>query len=101
MEIYFATYTQRQQAHFSLLYAIALDKNYIDTTDVGVILPAVEYYEHHGSKEDRMKSLFYLGRIQSNAGEYSDAIVSQLKAQSLAYEVGDTYWKAMLASSLG
>lgn len=84
-----------------MLYAIALDKNYIDTTDVGVILPAVEYYEHHGSKEDRMKSLFYLGRIQSNAGEYSDAIVSQLKAQSLAYEVGDTYWKAMLASSLG
>ena len=33
----------RERAQFALLYAIALDKNYIDTTDIGVIRPAVEY----------------------------------------------------------
>lgn len=89
------------KAKYHLLLAMALDKNYIDTTDAGVIMPAVEYYDRHGSKEDRMKSLFYLGRIQSNAGNYSDAMVSQLKAKSCADEVDDTYWKAMSASAIG
>ena len=37
--------TRRLQAHYALLQAIALDKNWIDTTDVGVIMPAVSYYK--------------------------------------------------------
>lgn len=89
------------RAQYSLLYAMALDKNYIDTTDVGVILPAVDYYDHHGPKENLMKALFYLGRIQTNAGDYQDAMMSQMKAKSYADEVGDVYWKAMLSSALG
>lgn len=91
----------RVKAKYHLLLTMALDKNHIDTADVRVIIPAVKYYEHHGSKKDKMKSLFYLGRIQSNAGDYSDAMISQLKAKSYADEVGDIYWKAMLASALG
>ena len=34
-----------EKAKYSLLYAMAIDKNYIDTTDAGVIMPAVDYYE--------------------------------------------------------
>lgn len=88
-------------AKYHLLLAMALDKNHIDTADIKVISPAVKYYGQHGSKEDKMKTYFYLGRIQFNAKEYSDAMVSQLKAKSYADEIGDTYWKAMLASALG
>ena len=80
---------------------MALDKNYIDTTDVGVIMPAVDYYGHHGPKDNLMKALFYLGRIQTNAGNYQDAMMSQMKAKSYADEIGDVYWKAMLSSALG
>ena len=89
------------RAQYSLLYAMALDKNYIDTTDVGVIMPAVDYYGHHGPKDNLMKALFYLGRIQTNAGNYQDAMMSQMKAKSYADEIGDVYWKAMLSSALG
>lgn len=39
--------TTKQRAYYSLLYAKALDKNYIDTTDVSIIEPAVEYYSKH------------------------------------------------------
>jgi hypothetical protein len=36
------------KAKYALLKSIALDKNYIDTTDTRIIAPAVEYYKHHG-----------------------------------------------------
>lgn len=39
----------KERAQFALLYAIALDKNCIDTTDVCVIRSAVEYYLIHGT----------------------------------------------------
>lgn len=93
--------TRALRAKYSLLHAMALDKNYIDTTDIAVVMPAVEYYENNGSKENRMKSLFYLGRIQSNSGKYSDAIIAQMKAKVYADELDDTYWRAMLTSALG
>ena len=36
--------TKAEKAKYSLLHAMALDKNYIDTTDTRIIAPAVEYY---------------------------------------------------------
>ena len=36
--------TRSLRAHYALLHAMALDKNWIDTTDVNVVMPAVEYY---------------------------------------------------------
>lgn len=78
-----------QRARYSLLYSIALDKNYIDTTDTRVIMPAVRYYNHHGTPDEKMKSLYYLGRVQYNAGEYESAVVSLTKAKELFLSVDD------------
>ena len=47
----------KERAQFALLYSIALDKNYIDTTDIRVIRPAVEYYSKHGTAWQKMHSL--------------------------------------------
>ncbi|MBP5549656.1 MAG: hypothetical protein J6X63_04155, partial [Bacteroidales bacterium] len=33
--------SKANRGHYSLLYAMALDKNYIDTTDMSVIQPAL------------------------------------------------------------
>ncbi|MBO5194183.1 MAG: hypothetical protein J6B62_04740 [Bacteroidales bacterium] len=66
---------QRMKAEYSLLYAMALDKNYIDTTDVSVVMPAVKYFDTHGPEDKAMKAWFYLGREQENGGEYEDAII--------------------------
>ena len=41
--------TRSLRAHYALLHAMALDKNWIDTTDVNVVMPAVVYYDRHPS----------------------------------------------------
>lgn len=93
--------TAKGRASFSLLYAIALDKNSIDTTDVRVVMPAVQYYDRHGSSQQQMKSWYYLGRIQSNAGDYSAAIVSFHSALEAAEQTDDIRMKGMIYSQIG
>lgn len=65
--------TRALRAHYALLYAMALDKNWIDTTDTGVIMPAVSYYSRHKSLDRRAKAYYYLGRIQQNAKQFDEA----------------------------
>lgn len=48
----------KERAQFALLYAIALDKNYIDTIDIGVIRPAAEYYSKHGTARQKMLTYY-------------------------------------------
>ena len=61
--------TRSLSAHYALLHAMALDKNWIDTTDVNVVMPAVEYYAKHGTADQKMKAYYYLGRIYENKGD--------------------------------
>lgn len=70
----------KERAQFALLYAIALDKNYIDTTDIGVIRPAVEYYPKHGTAWQKMLTYYYEGRIHFNAKRDAEAIICQMHA---------------------
>ena len=73
--------TRRLKARYALLYSQALDKNYIDLTTDSIIRPAVRYYRHHGSAEDRLKTLYYLGRIKENAGDNENAMRCYLEAE--------------------
>ena len=78
-----ATLTTRSlRAHYALLHAMALDKNWIDTTDVNVVMPAVNYYAKHGSADQKMKSYYYLGRIQQNGHDMNAAIISFTKSEA-------------------
>lgn len=81
--------TRSQKARYSLLYSMALDRNYADTTDTRIIMSAVKYYERHGSPDDRLKALFYFGRMQVNAGEYDKAVVTLSRALEYSDEVSD------------
>ena len=74
---------QKDYAYYSLLYAKALDKNYIDTTDVSVISPAVSFYENIHSTEKLALSLYYLGRIQQNSLDIKESMLSFTKAEKL------------------
>lgn len=69
-------HSSKWKARYALTKAIALDKNYIDTTDIGFILPALYYYKRIGSKEDLIKAYYYYGRIKYNSQDYQSAIVS-------------------------
>lgn len=88
--------TKAVKARYSLLHAIALDKNYIDTTNVNIVMPAVYYYQKHGTVEDLFKAYYYLGRIQYNAGDYNSAAVTFSKAESLENKVQNYQAKGLL-----
>lgn len=91
-----ALYTKSDKAQYSLLHAIALDKNYIDTTNVNVVMPAVEYYRKHGTADETLKSYYYLGRINENAGDINSAAISFSIAESYASEATDNQMKGLL-----
>ncbi|MBQ7517930.1 MAG: hypothetical protein IJU13_05840 [Bacteroidales bacterium] len=75
--------TKKSLAFFSLLYEKALDKNYIDTTDIEVIMPAVRFYEKKNDVDKLFQSLYYLGRIQQNAGDITASSISFTRAERL------------------
>ena len=93
--------TKKLQAHYALLHAMALDKNWIDTTDVNVVMPAVRYYDRHPSGDRRAKAWYYLGRIQQNGMDYPAASISLLKAERYAEASIDTSFKVILYLSMG
>ena len=87
---------RKERAQFDLLYAMALDKNYIDTTDVSIIEPAIAYFRNHRDNNRLVASLYYQGRIQQNAGNYSSAAVSFAEAEGLISHCKDKMLKARL-----
>lgn len=91
---------QRMKAEYSLLYAMALDKNYVDTTDIDVVMSAVKYFDTHGPEDKAMKAWFYLGREQENGGEYENAIISYTRAKELSQNSDDLRFRALIASGI-
>ena len=87
--------TKRQKALYSLLCAMAFDKNYIDTTDFSVIQPALDWYENHNDGDHWVASLFYAGVIKYNSRDYPNALAFFQQANGAANSV---YWKAMSVS---
>ena len=88
--------TKKLRAKYALLYAMALDKNFIDTTDVSVIMPAVDYYKRHGNPDERLKIHFYLGRIYLNAHRLDKAAYEYSLAESEAEKSQDLVQKGLL-----
>jgi len=92
--------TKTQRARYSLLYTMALNRNWIDTTDLRVIQPAVTYYERHGSKDDKMKMYYYLGTVQHNAGNLEDAIANYVRSMEYSSESDNLIFRGLIASAV-
>lgn len=92
--------THNLRAHYALLHAMALDKNWIDTTDISIVMPAVEYYDRHGDGDRRAKAWYYLGRIQQNGRHYDEAIISFLRAERVAKPLSDDYFKSLICQAI-
>lgn len=80
---------RKDKAKYALLYSQALDKNYIDKTNDSLILVAVDYYQEHGTEQEKMLAYYYLGRVQYNARAYQSAIISFLQAEEYALRAED------------
>lgn len=87
--------TKSLRARYSLLFAMALDKNYIDTTALSILEPTVAYYERLGSPQDKMLSCYYLGRIYANRKDYPNAVI--FYSQALRESSTDDYYHKGLA----
>ena len=85
--------SEKVKAHYSLLHSKAIDKCYIDTTDVSVVMDAVNYYSRHGSPDEKMQSFYYLGRIHGNAGRYSESIIALSRALEAGEASSDVKYK--------
>lgn len=95
------TLTSRSlRAHYALLLATALDKNWIDTTDVNVVMPAVTYYDKHGTDDQKMRAYYYLGRIQQNGHDPNSAIISFTLAERASAGSEDEGFKGLLNMAL-
>lgn len=90
--------SKANRGHYSLLYAMALDKNYIDITDMSVIQPALDYYDADSDPDHCMQAYYYLGRIQQNAGNSADAMQSFTTALDISKRSEDNTYKGMLHS---
>ena len=65
--------TRELRAKYSLLHAMALDKNYINASNIQIIEPALRFYTHKGRY--RMLANFYAGRIYENNQDYANALI--------------------------
>lgn len=93
-------FSNKLKAKYSLLLAAALDKNYIDTCDTRILLPAIDYYSRKGTNEEKAKTQYYLGRMKFNAEEYGEAAIAYLNALKLSEQNRDCWMMGMSCSGL-
>lgn len=77
-------------ARYALLKSIALDKNYIDTTTIDVLQPAIDYYVKNGTPDEQFRTYYYQGRIYQNQGDDDSAMQSFMNACDLRKQVTDS-----------
>lgn len=92
--------TNKVRAKFSLLYSTALNKNYIDTTDLSIIRPAVDFYSKHGTPVEKMKAYFYQGCFHANRGEADRAMHDFQLALEDSSKVSDNHYKELVNSAI-
>ena len=92
--------TKSLRARYSLLYTMALDRNDIFSTDLKVITPAVRYYERRGTDDEKMKTFYYLGTVQHNAGDPQSAIASYIRAKEYSYTSNNLIFKGLISSTI-
>lgn len=92
--------SERQRAYHALLYAMALDKNYIDVNDDSIASVAVNYYSRKGPMKYRARAYYYLGLAYYYQQDYDRAILEFTKAENAA-EVSDSLYWGMTKSIQG
>lgn len=96
--------SEAEKARYALLMSQALDKNYIDTTTFDVLQPAIDYYidKDKGTPDEKLKTLYYQGRIYQNIPDFDMAMQTFLKANDFKNECRDslTYAHMLVAQSV-
>lgn len=81
---------KKTAARYALLKSMALDKNYIDTTNFNVLQPAIDYYLKNGTPDEQLRTYYYQGRIYQNRGDDDSAMQSFMNGRDLSQKVTDS-----------
>ena len=92
---------ESDKARYALLMSIALDKNYIDTTEFDVLQPAIDYYLSHGTPDERLKTYYCQSIVYVNRNHPDSAMKSLLKGLEMRNNIKDTLALANLISVRG
>lgn len=93
--------SDRKQAKYYLLKAIAQDKAYVDSgLLVNEMEKAATYYASHGNSASQMQAYYYLADQQKDADDYIEAAVNFTRAFELAEEQDDFFISGMAARNL-
>ena len=92
---------KEEKAKHALLLSMAMDKNYIDRTDFEVLQPAIDYYQDHGTTDDKLRTLYYEGRIYQNKGDKDLSMRAFINGKELRDEITDTLTYANLLVAQG
>ena len=90
----------RIEATYSLLSAIAYDKNYIDVESDSIIAPALKYYLRKGNNDEKLKTLYYRGIVERNKGNDEDAMRWYAQAYKYAEEAKDKIMAGRLYTAM-
>ena len=82
--------TKEEKARYALLMSMALDKNYIDTTNFDLLQSAIDYYLKKGTPDEKLRTYYYQGRIYQNQGDEEKALKSFMDASAYRNEVRDS-----------
>ncbi|MBR6183745.1 MAG: hypothetical protein IKQ76_04150 [Bacteroidales bacterium] len=89
-------FTRALRGRYSLLRTMALDKNYQSITTPGLLDAALRYYARHGTPDEKMKTLYYQGRIVLAGGNQNGAAVYYFRAEEYAEKVKDRHALGLL-----
>lgn len=81
-----AAWPEAQRMHYDLAYAQAMNKAFVPFTTDSVVLAVADYYDRHGSDNERMVARYMVGCAYRDLGDAPTA----LKHYRLAAEVADT-----------
>lgn len=92
---------KEEKAKHALLLSMAMDKNYIDRTDFEVLQPAIDYYPHKGTADEKLRTYYYEGRIYQNKGDKDPSMRAFIKGRELEGAITDTLTFANLLVAQG
>lgn len=87
---------KKDKARYALLKSMALDKNYIDTTSLDILQPAIDYYLRKGTADEKLRTYYYQGRIYQNRENNDSAMQSFMRGREYCGIASDTMTMANL-----
>ena len=90
---------ERRQMAQVIAEADSMNRNYVPMTSDSLLLQACEFYDRHGSPNERMKARYLLGCVYRDLGEAPRAVDCYQQAadctDTLAVDTSDLWFQAL------